>query len=46
MSEPLPPPPPPSYAPPPPPAAGGGSNKTPMLVLSYLGLLAIIPFVV
>ncbi len=47
MSEPLPPPPPPSYAPPPPPPAGGGSsNKTPMLVLSYLGLLAIIPFVV
>ncbi len=43
MSEPLPPPPPPSYAPPP---AGGSSNKTLMLVLSYLGLLAIIPFVV
>ncbi|MEP7009867.1 MAG: hypothetical protein ABJC13_06055 [Acidobacteriota bacterium] len=47
MSEPLPPPPPPSYAPPPPPPAGGASsNKTVMLVLSYLGLLAIIPFVV
>ena len=47
MSEPLPPPPPPSYAPPPPPPAGGASsNKTLMLVLSYLGLLAIIPYVV
>ena len=47
MSEPLPPPPPPSYAPPPPPPAGGASsNKTLMLVLSYLGLLAIILYVV
>ncbi len=44
MSEPLPPPP-PSYAPPPP-AGAANSNKTVMLVLSYLGLLAIIPFVV
>ncbi len=46
MSEPIAPPPPPSSMPPPPPAAAGGSNKTLMLVLSYLGLLAIIPFVV
>jgi len=35
-------------APPPPPAApsGSGSNKTLMLVLSYLGLLALIPLLV
>ncbi len=46
MSEPIAPPPPPSSMPPPPPVAAGGSNKTLMLVLSYLGLLAIIPFVV
>lgn len=29
--------------PPPPPAAGGSNDKTLMLVLSYLGLLALIP---
>ncbi|HEX2641894.1 MAG TPA: hypothetical protein VHU81_02800 [Thermoanaerobaculia bacterium] len=51
MSEPtLPPPPPPSYTPPPPPtgpSTGGpvSSNRTLMLVLSYLGILAVIPFV-
>lgn len=47
MSEPGVPPPPP-YAPPPPPAGPGGStvspNRTVMIVLSYLGLLALIPF--
>ncbi len=41
------PPPPPSAPPPAPPAAGGGSsNKTLMLVLSYLGILALVPFLV
>lgn len=56
MSEP-PVPPPPSYTPPPPPppspppsTGGPGSSVSPnrniMIVLSYLGLLAIIPFVV
>jgi uncharacterized membrane protein len=40
MSEPTVPPPPPPAAPPPPPSA---SNKTLMLVLSYLGLLALVP---
>ena len=42
---------PPSYTPPPPgggytpppPPAGGGSDRTLMLVLSYLGILALIP---
>ena len=46
MSEPntpsYPPPPPPSYTPPP---AGTSSNRTLMLVLAYLGILAIIPLV-
>jgi uncharacterized membrane protein len=37
-----PPPPPPSYTPPP---AGASSNRTLMLVLAYLGILAIIPLV-
>ncbi len=38
------PPPPPPYAPPPPAGGGGGSdNRTMMVVLSYLGLLALIP---
>ena len=48
MSEPtVPPGPPPAAPPPPPPSAGGtGSNKGLMLVLSYLGLLAIIPLLV
>jgi len=32
-----------SHVPPPPPAAGGSNDKTLMLVLSYLGLLALIP---
>lgn len=51
MSEPtLPPPPPPSYNPPPPPTGPTGTgpvsqNRTVMLVLSYLGILAVIPFV-
>lgn len=54
MSEPTVPPP-PSYTPPPPPTgtppppAGGGPaspNRTIMIVLSYLGLLALIPFLV
>jgi uncharacterized membrane protein len=50
-------PPPPSYTPPPPPTGGmppppGGTpgaaspNRTIMIVLSYLGLLALIPFLV
>ena len=41
-------PPPPSNMPPPPPAApsGGGENRTLMLVLSYLGPLAFVPFLV
>ncbi len=47
MSEPTapsyPPPPPPSYTPPPP--AGTSSNRTLMLVLAYLGFLAVIPLV-
>lgn len=48
MSEPnppssYPPPPPPSYTPPP--AGGASSNRTLMLVLAYLGFLAIIPLV-
>jgi uncharacterized membrane protein len=47
MSEPntpsYPPPPPPSYTPPP--AGGASSNRTLMLVLAYLGILAIIPLV-
>lgn len=47
MSEPTtpsyPPPPPPSYTPPP--AGGASSNRTLMLVLAYLGILAIIPLV-
>ena len=49
---PPPPPPPPQYAPPPPqsapPSGGGGSadNRTIYIVLSYLGLLALIPFLV
>ena len=44
-------PPPPSYNPPPPPPPGGPTsgtvspNRTIMIVLSYLGILAIIPFV-
>ena len=47
-----PPPPPPggSYTPPPPPPAGGGpapnSDRTIMLVLSYLGILCLIPLLV
>ena len=46
MSEPGVPPPPPTYNPPPPPPPTGGapnSDRTMMLVLSYLGLLALIP---
>jgi uncharacterized membrane protein len=51
MSDPtVPPPPPPYYTPPPAPApAGGGtvsSNRTIMIVLSYLWLLALIPLLV
>lgn len=55
MSEPYvpPPPPPPSYTPPPPPPGsvppGGGTvspNRTLMIILSYLWLLALIPFLV
>lgn len=49
MSEPTVPPP-PSYTPPPPPAGAppgaANSNRTLMLVLSYLGLLALIPLLV
>ncbi len=37
----------PSAAPPPPPPPGGGSeNRTVMIVLSYLWLLALIPFLI
>jgi uncharacterized membrane protein len=45
MSEPGVPPPPPTYDPPPPPSGAGpqSSDRTMMLVLSYLGLLALIP---
>jgi len=46
MSEPGVPPPPPTYNPPPPPPPTGGapnSDRTMMLALSYLGLLALIP---
>ena len=46
MSEPGVPPPPPTYNPPPPPPPSGGapnSDRSAMLVLSYLGLLALIP---
>ena len=47
MSEPGVPPPPPTYDPPPPPPPSGGgaqsSDRTVMIVLSYLGLLALIP---
>jgi uncharacterized membrane protein len=47
MSEPGVPPPPPTYNPPPPPPPSGGgaqsSNRNVMIVLSYLGLLALIP---
>jgi uncharacterized membrane protein len=44
-------PPPPSYTPPPPPPPGGSGgqvspNRTLMIVLSYLGLLALIPLLV
>lgn len=44
MSEPNTPPPPPATEPAPP--ASGGSNNTLMLVLSYLGILALIPLLV
>lgn len=44
MNEPNTPPPPPATEPTPAPA--GGSNKTLMLVLSYLGILALIPLLV
>lgn len=44
MSEPITPPPPPAAEPAPP--SGGGSNNTLMLVLSYLGILALIPLLV
>lgn len=44
MSEPNTPPPPPATEPAQP--SGGGSNKTLMLVLSYLGILALIPLLV
>lgn len=47
MSEPGVPPPPPTYNPPPPPPPTGGgapsSNRSAMLVLSYLGILSLIP---
>jgi len=48
MSEPNTPPPPPAAEPTPEPASpsGGGSNNTLMLVLSYLGILALIPLLV
>jgi fumarate reductase subunit D len=42
-------PPPPSYTPPPPPsgpAPGASSNRTLMIVLSYIGLLCLIPLLV
>lgn len=45
MSTPYPPPCPPA-APPAPPAVNPQSNRTIMLVLSYLGLLALIPFLI
>lgn len=48
MSEPVPPP--PSYIPPPPPAGPSGSavspNRTVMIVLSYIWVLFIVPFIV
>ncbi len=44
MSEPITPPPPPATEPAPP--SGGGSSNTLMLVLSYLGILALIPLLV
>jgi uncharacterized membrane protein len=43
MSEPTVPPPPPPAAPPPAAPSGGSGNKTLMLVLSYCGLLSLIP---
>lgn len=51
MSEPtVPPPPPPYYTPPPPPAGPGSGAVSPnrqiMIVLSYLWLLALVPFIV
>jgi uncharacterized membrane protein len=51
MSEPtVPPPPPPYYTPPPPPAGPGSGavspNRSIMIVLSYLWLLALVPFIV
>jgi fumarate reductase subunit D len=47
MSEPRVPPPPPTYTPPPPTSGGTVSpNRNVMLVLSYLGLLALIPLLV
>ena len=51
MSEPtLPPPPPPSYTPPPPPTGPSGTgavspNRNIMIVLSYLGILAVVPLI-
>jgi uncharacterized membrane protein len=50
MSEPtIPPPPPPYYTPPPPPAGPGSGatsqNRQIMIVLSYLWLLALVPFI-
>lgn len=48
MSEPsVPPPPPPTYTPPPPPTGPSAvsPNRTLMIILSYLGILAIIPLV-
>jgi uncharacterized membrane protein len=43
-----PPPPPPGYTPPPPPAGGGpvSENRQIWLVLSYLGLLALLPYLI
>lgn len=43
---PPPPQPPGSTAPPPPPASSGGENRTVMIVLSYLWILALIPLLV
>lgn len=43
---PPPPPPPPAYVPPPPAPGGGDDNRTLYVILSYLGLLALIPFLV
>lgn len=40
------PPPPPTGTPPPPPAGSASPNRTIMLVLAYLGVLAVIPLVV